>query len=103
MDKKQLLKALEENVIVCMEGTPKDKAFSETDKVKFKISTLKSGYAPFNMYTNDERLYNTIRSGKRAHTAYINMVFLKEIMSKYRISIYDLQDIINSFKDLIIL
>lgn len=103
MDKEQLLKALEENKIVCMEGTPKNKAFPETDKVKFKVSTLRGEYAKFSIYTNDKRLYDLVRSGHKSYTAYINTIYLKETMSKYRISIYDLQEVIVSFNNLVIL
>ena len=102
MNEKELFSALLEKDIVCMEGTPKDARFVDTDKVKFKLSTL-SVFAPYSIYTNDKRLYDLVCSGRMKHTAHADGRYLKETMSRYRISIYNLEDIIVSFNNLTIL
>lgn len=104
MNKEQLLKALEENNLVCLEGIPKNETFLDDEKVRFKLSSVYTvGVSPYSFFTNNEKFYNVVSSSKMAFTARLNLSHPKQTMCKYRIAIFELDRVLNSFKDLVMI
>lgn len=102
MNKEQLLKALEENKVVCMEGIPNDPSFLSDEKVRFKLSKVYT-LSPYSLYTNNYKLYNVVGRSKMAFTAHVNKRYIRETLCRYVIMIYDVERILKSFKEITIL